>query len=333
MPPAREPTYALQMARPFWTLLARYPQVPREALEGTDAAPDDLRLSVPDGQRFLHQMTELTGEPDLGLLAARETKLGAFDVLEFVAFSAPTWRAALETLFRYIHLMNEAADFRIETVGDQARIVLHSTVPLTRAGIDFQSAALHIATTRWFGQQPPELEVHFTYAEPDDVSQHRAVFGDAELVFDAPWNGFIFGAFHLEKKLTSADPSVHQVLRDHADRLLQKLAPGDSLVERIRAQLLESLKEGPLTAEAVAASMGITRRTLTRRLRQEGTSFTELLEDIRHQAALHYLDTTDHSLDDIAFLVGFSESSAFVRAFKRWQGASPTAYRRGRQGN
>ena len=69
----------------------------------------------------------------------------------------------------------------------------------------------------------------------------------------------------------------------------------------------------------------MTRRTLTRRLQKEGTSFTELLDDVRRQAALHYLDKSEHSVEDIAFLLGFSESSAFVRAFKRWQGMAPTS--------
>jgi AraC-like DNA-binding protein len=118
------------------------------------------------------------------------------------------------------------------------------------------------------------------------------------------------------------------VLRAHAERMLASLAPGDSLVEQVRAQVLATLKDGPLAAVDVAERMGITRRTLTRRLQKEGTSFTHVLDDVRKQAALHYLDTTDQSVEDIAFLLGFSESSAFVRAFKRWQGVAPASYRR-----
>jgi AraC-like DNA-binding protein len=328
VPAKPEPTYALQMVKPFWKVLRGYPQVPSALLDQAEAAPEDTRIPVVLGQRFLQNMIDVTGDENLGLLAAREIKPGAFHVLEFAAFSAPTWREAIETAFRYSRLMNEAADFRLEVEGNTACCVLHSRVPLTRAGIDFQTAAFHVAGTRWIDPTPPELEIWFTYPEPKDIREHRATFGGARLRFSAPWNGFLYGAKRLETKLASADPTLHRVLREHAERLLAELAPGDSLVEKVRAQVLSSLKEGPLAAIDVAARMGVTRRTLTRRLRQHGTSFTELLEDVRGQAAIHYLTTTEHTVEDIAFLLGFSESSAFVRAFKRWQGVAPMAYRR-----
>jgi AraC-like DNA-binding protein len=223
--------------------------------------------------------------------------------------------------------MNEAADFRIEVAGEQARCVLHSTVPLPRVGIDFQSATFFLMATRWFQRTLPDLKVMLTYEEPADLSVHRAVYGGATLCFGAAWNGFIFDAAHLDTVLPTADPSLHQVLRDHAERLLAQLAPSDSLVERVRQHLLDSLQGGPLSANAVAERLGLSRRTLARRLLQRDTSFTALLEQVRHKAAAHYLEFSDHSLDDIAFLLGFSESSAFVRAFKRWQGVTPMAYR------
>jgi AraC-like DNA-binding protein len=324
-----EPTYALQLVRPFWTLLKRYPQLPAEMRVQPESLPDDLRVPVTQGQDFLRKVVQLTDEEDLGLLAARETQLGTFDVLEYVAFSASTWRDAIETVFRYIHLMNEAADFRIEVADGLARIVLDSTVPLARAGIDFQSAAMHLTTRRWFGTVLGDKEeVWFTYPQPASTAEHRATFGAAKLRFDAPCNGFVYDAKHLDTKLVSADPSVHRVLREHVESLLAQLAPGESLVERVRGQLVASLRSGPLGAEQIASTMGVTRRTLTRRLRQHGTTFTALLEDVRHQAALHYLSASEHSADDIAFLLGFSESSAFVRAFKRWEGVAPMTYRR-----
>ncbi len=323
-----EPTYAVQMARPFLQVLARYPAVPRELVEGSGSAPEDQRLPVAASQQFLQEMTELVGEQNLGLLAARETPLGTFEVLEFVAFSAPTWRAAIETAFRYIHLMNEAADFRIEITGTKAHLMLQSSVPLTRAGIDFQSATLYLTAARWFGRREPELEVWFTYPEPADLTEHRATFGAAELRFDAPWNGFVHDAALLDAEVAGADPKVHAILRHHAERLLSELGAGDGLVAQVRGQLLASLKDGPLTAPALASRMGVARRTLTRRLAEHHTSFSELLDGVRREAATYYVASSDHSLVDIAFLVGFSESSTFVRAFRRWHGVAPMAYRR-----
>jgi AraC-like DNA-binding protein len=316
------------MLRPFWKLLRRYPQVPAQLLDEAEASDAQRRFPVAAAQELLRGTVALTGEEDLGLLAAREIELGDFEVLEYAAASAATWRAALETVFRYAHLMNEAADFQLAIEGGKAHVMLRSTVALTRAGVDFQSAAFHVAAQHWLDPIPPELEVWFSHPQPGDIAQYRATFGGCALVFAAPFSGFVFDAARLETPLASADPSLHGVLRQHAERLLAELAPGDGLVERVRTQVLSTLASGPVGANEVAAQMGVTRRTLTRRLAQHGTSFRALLEDVRCQAAKHYLKSTDHSVEDIAFLLGFSESSAFVRAFKRWTTLAPTAYRR-----
>ena len=121
---ALEPTYALQVVRPFWKLLRRYPQIPSQLIDEAEATPPDQRVPVAQGQALLEGAVALTGDPNLGLLAARATELGAFEVLEYVAVSAPTWRAAIECVFRYSHLMNEAADFRLEIEGGKDRFAL-----------------------------------------------------------------------------------------------------------------------------------------------------------------------------------------------------------------
>ena len=325
------PTYAVQLAKPFWKVMRRYPQVPAQLLDQLDATPPDARLPVVEGQEMLRNVVALTGEQNLGLLAARETELGGFQVLEYASVSAATWGAALQTLFRYSHLVNSAADFRLEVVGGKAHVVLHSTVPLTRAGTDYQSAAFHVAVSRWQQPQVAELEAWFPHPQPEDLSEYRATFGDARLVFGASFCGFVFDAARLDTPLASNEPALHSVLRQHADRLLAELAPGAGLLGEVRSHVLSTLRGRPASATETAEKLGMTRRTLTRRLRHEGTSFTAVLDDARHRTAVHYLESTDHSVEDIAFLVGFSEPSPFVRAFRRWTGMAPMAYRRSRR--
>lgn len=311
--------------------MRRLPQISTALLDQLDATPADARLPVAAGQELLGNVVELTGEHNLGLLAARETELGGFQVLEYAAASAPTWGAALETLFRYSHLVNSAADFRLERVGDKAHVILHSTVPLTRAGTDYQSAAFHVAVSRWHKPGVPELEAWFPHARPADLSQYLEIYGDARLVFDAAFCGFVFDAARLDTPLPSNEPALHGVLRQHADRLLAELAPSTGLLAEVRAHVLSTLRGRPASAIETAEKLGMTRRTLTRRLRQEGTTFSAVLDEARHRSAVHYLESTDHSVEDIAFLVGFSEPSPFVRAFRRWTGMAPMAYRRSRR--
>jgi AraC-like DNA-binding protein len=316
------------MVQPFIAVLRDYPQIPSALLDEAAAAPEGRRVPVPNAQALLQGAVELTQEPDLGLLAAGKTERGSLEALEYVVFSAPSWRVALEMVFRYSRLMNEAADYRLEVAGDKAQVVLHSTVPLARAGIDFQNAAFYLIGSRWL-EPAAELEHHFTYEEPSDTSRHRAMFGGRRLVFGAPFNGFVFDAARLETPIASCDPGLHEVLRKHGDRLLTKLAsPTGSMLESVRAKLIATLRDAPMSAAAIARELGISRRTLSRWLDQEGTTYSALLLDVRMRAAQHYVLSTRHSVDEIAFLTGFSEASAFARAYKRWTGRSPMADRK-----
>jgi len=321
-----ERTYAPQVVRPFWKLLREYPQVPAEVLDQLERA-EPQRVPVTAAQEQLRALVALTGDPDLGLRAARTLGLGDYEVLEYVTMSASTWREAIETLLRYTRIMNEAADFALEVVGQHAHVVFRSRLPLARAGVDYQSAAYHVVASHWL-TPAVELEAWFVHPEPEDLSQYHETFPNVRLRFGAPWDGFRFEAWRLDTPLQTHDPSLHRVLREHAEQLLTTLAPGDSLVEHVRAHVLETLKTSAPSAEATAAKLHMTRRTLTRRLRQEGTTFTDLVEEVRRHTAAHYLQTTDYSVEDIAFLVGFSGASPFVRAFKRWTGKSPLVYRK-----
>lgn len=291
------------MVRPFIRVMRAYPQIPAALLDQVEAALSDRRVPVPRAQALLQAAVTLTGEDDLGLLAARETERGALDVLEYAMFSASSWRTALETLLRYSRVMNGAADFRLETMGDKTHVVLDSTVPLTRAGIDFQCAIFHVTGSRWLSPAP-ELEVWLAYPQPERTTRHHETFGDIKVVFDAPFTGFVFDTARLDTRLETFDPSLHGVLRQHGDRLLAELAPGDSVLERVRAKILSTLRDVPASAADVAKELGVTRRTLTRWLEQEGTTYSALLTEVRKHAAQHYVLTTKHSVEDIAFLLG-----------------------------
>ena len=326
--PSREPTYALQTVTPFWKVFRDYPQLPKEFQGNLDEMPADVRIPVAGAQEILRVAVELTGEPDLGLIAAQATELGSFSVLEYAAASAPTWRDSLQTVFRYSRIMNEAADFRLQIEDGRAYVILHSTVPLVRAGVDYQSAAMHVSATRWLQPMPDELEVWFRHDRPENTAAYEATFSTDHLVFNAPFDGFVFNEDRLDTKLPHADPSLHYVLHQHAQQLLARLAPGDALVEQVRAYVLSTLSSRAATATETASKFHMARRTLTRRLQQEGTTFSALLDDVRRQAAIHYVESTEHTVEDVAFLLGFSEPSPFVRAFKRWTGQTPIAYRK-----
>ncbi len=325
------PSYAVQLLRPFWTVMRRYPEIPVEMIDRSEREFAVGRMPIAIAHELLRGAVVLTGDEDMGLKAARETAVGHFEVLEYVGASAATWGESAETFFRYAKLVNDAADFHLERHGDRAHIVLDSTVPLTRVTADFQAAAYYVAISRWVDPTPRETEVWLTHEEPADTSEYRATFGETPVRFSAAHDGLIFAASHLDIPLRTADPSLHRVLSAHADQLLAELAPGDSVVERVRSYILATMGEGRASAEDAARQLGMSRRTLTRRLGEQDLTFTQLLTDVRKRAATHYLEESEHSVEDIAFLLGFSESPPFVRAFKRWTGSPPLEYRRSRR--
>lgn len=326
--PSGEPTHADQLLRPFRRVLKDYPQIPAELLQRLDERDPTQRMGVRLSQEMLRGLLELTGDPDLGLRAAQATEVGDFEVFEYVAASAPTWRAGFEALIRYSMLLNGAADFRLEEDHAQARVVLHSTVELNRAGVDFQVAAFHVAFARRRLREAGDLQVCFRHPRPVDAGAYAQTFGDTQVFFDADFDGFRFDHALLDQPVRTADASLHAVLRGHADGLLAEFEPSGDWVQRVRTDILENLTRGRPAAEKTAARLGVSRRSLTRKLGEHATNFTELLADVRRRSAVRYLEGTKHSVEEIAFLLGFSESPPFVRAFKRWTGASPLEFRK-----
>lgn len=324
---ARDPTYAAQLVRPFLRVLQQNPSFPKVLIESLEAADPAHRMSVATAQELFRGAIEITGDVDLGLRAARASDIGDYEVVEYAAGCAATWRAALEVVFRYCHLMNEAAEFRLEVHGDKAHIILGSSVALRRQAADFQSAAIFVAAGRWLTPHPQDVAVWFAHPAPEDLTQYRVTYGEHAVEFDKPWDGFVFDASLLDSPMLRADASLHRVLRDHAERLLAELATDDSLLQQVRGDIMASLQSGDLGVETTARRLHMSRRTLARQLKQQGTSFSALLEESRRELATRLLTTTQRTAEEIAFLLGYADSAPFARAFKRWTGMAPLEYR------
>jgi AraC-like DNA-binding protein len=174
--------------------------------------------------------------------------------------------------------------------------------------------------------------VLFTHAQPERIEEYERTFGPGRLRFGAPFNGFSFDRRALELPLQGSDPKLNDLLRKHAELLLAELPKAQSLTEKVRDMIAQQLSGGNPNAERIAHELHISPRTLGRKLEHEGTTFKELLSDMRRRAAIRYVGGHDLGLSEIAFLLGFSQTAAFHRAFKRWTGQTPLEYRRARRG-
>jgi AraC-like DNA-binding protein len=160
---------------------------------------------------------------------------------------------------------------------------------------------------------------------PPDRAAHEAAFG-VPLCFGAPVDEIVLPRALLDEPLPTANAAMHAFFLRHADAALSRLPPAGSLREKVRAFVIERLPGGGATLGAAAKAVGLHARTLQRRLDAEGTSFEAVVEGVRRAQAMVLLDARV-SIAEVAYLLGYAEPSVFHRAFKRWTGTSPEAWR------
>jgi AraC-like DNA-binding protein len=268
-----------------------------------------------------------TGDDNLGLHVAEHAELGSFDVHFYAMVSSPTLGAAFERVCGYQRLIHETSQVRLEESGDRAilshRLAGGMAAPRQTAELLLAAwvRAGRVATrTRW-----SPAEVRFAHRAPRDSRDHERFFG-APLRFSTGENALVLPAALLDLPCRRTDPSLLSLLdRYAADRL--GLPGATTFADRARAALSEELQAGNVTAQGLAARLTVSVRTLHRSLAAEGTSYRRLLDQLRLDIAERHLMDDRMSVAEVAFLVGFSEISAFHRAFKRWTGRTPVTFR------
>jgi AraC-like DNA-binding protein len=237
--------------------------------------------------------------------------------------SASTVQEAITAASRFIRLVTDALDIRIETRGDRVAAMLENCVPLSRAASDFQLGGLYsVLASIWGASDNVELCILLAHPAPADTSEYERTFPGAALRFAS-----VLGA-----PLRSADANLHDLMRRHAERMLQELPQALPITRRVKGLIAEELSGGHPGCAHIATRLQVSPRTLERRLELEGTTFTRLLEEVREGLALRYVGGQDLPLCEVAMLLGFSQTTAFHRAFRRWTGQTPLQYRRSSRG-
>jgi AraC-like DNA-binding protein len=176
------------------------------------------------------------------------------------------------------------------------------------------------------GTEVRPLQVRFVHPAPEDTREHEAVFG-APVVFGAPHNDVELSHEDAARPLVHADAVVNAIFEHQAKQALERLPVTESTAGRVRHQLQRSLAGGDFSFAAIARALHTPERTLQRRLAAEGQSYAALLEGVRRELSTAYLRRS-YSIAEVSFLLGYSDPSVFHRAFKRWWGKSPEAFRK-----
>lgn len=320
-------------------IAASYAQLLCEYLErqGFDAErvlgprPDGAQHFVPmsQWQDWLHRVDALEGHrPGLGLRVAEGVGARHFGVVGYAALACSNLAEALQRLERYqasIYDVNPAqVSFREDCV------VIEWGVERARPGaqVDETAIAALVQLARdMTGRYWPVRQVAFVNPQPSDGQPYRDFFG-GDVIFQAPVTRVVFDMAYMALPLRKSDPALVELLDQQACQLLQQVSKVSAVVDAWRHTLVPLIREGKTSLAALAQAHHSSPRTLQRRLAEQGTTFQQLLDDTRrHLAEAHLLDG-QLDLAEVSLLLGYSEQSAFTRAFRAWTGLPPAQWRR-----
>jgi AraC-like DNA-binding protein len=265
-----------------------------------------------------------TGDESIGLRLAACAQPATYDVVNYVLESSPDLAAALTRLERYIQLVHEAAVVRLETEDTIARItytVVGVSPPLPAVSYQWIIANLVRGIRRMTGSVFLPLRVGLQQAQPKNSAVYHEFF-QTKVQFLQLANELCFDVKLLHQPLLQSNSGLVTVLDRYATELLAKLPQTRSIVNQVQRELQLHLQGDEPKLDTIAQALQMSPRTLQRQLNKAGTSYKVLLNETRRELALYYLQQQKVPASDLAFLLGFSETSAFYRAFKRWTGKS-----------
>lgn len=302
-------------------------------LTAAELADADARMPAPVGVAMWEQVPRIVGDDLFGLrLGQRASDAGVLPIVGYVVQTSPTLEEGLTHALRYQRLVQTLNRAELHVADASARLAVHVRprhVEPLRHAVDFALAFCVSLAGRLTGAPVVPTRARFAYRAPASVDEHTRLFG-SDVRFDAPLTELAFDPSVLRRPVLSADVQLRALVERHADALLAKLPASDSAAERARAAIVGGLRSDRADVNAVARALRTSPRTLQRRLKAEGTSHIQLLDEVRRDLALRYVEDRSLSLAEVAFLLGFADQTTFHRAFVRWTSEAPGAFRRAR---
>lgn len=306
------------------------PMLARLSLRRDDL--DNARGVMPLEQflAFLERAAAEAGNPYLGLQAGRLGALNSLGALGFLFLSAPSLRAAFTGFAAYLATIQDAARNRFSADEGLATFeyqITDQTLQSRRQDAEFSIAIMHNMCRHYVGGEFELTDVRFEHSCVGDERVYREFFR-CPVFFDSETNAFTFEARFLEWTSPVIDPELFPIVEEHLRRRAgETVRRGTSLGAVVRALEASPLDSAP-QLEDVAAAMGVSAATLSRRLRAQGLRWRDLVNERRMQAAARLLRQSRRDVAEIALAVGFAESASFIRRFGRHFGMTPQAYRR-----
>ena len=303
--------------------------VREEDLRDADCRVDNRRLIA-----TLALAEELCADPNIGLHIGRTMQVHHLGLVGVLVMNCTRVEEIFELHSRYESLVGNGLSTRYRDSGEELCMEVHMPPghpPLGRQDYEFNLSAWLRLTYELVGEGYAPLRVELPYARPEDDSEQRAFFR-APLSYEHDAVRIYFPSSYRQLPLMGADPALKQALEVQARKRLQDLrgeqVDADPQLAEIRRRIAEELAYGVPTLEQIADDMQLAVRTLQRQLDSRSSSFSQLLEQVRMDLARQAMAQAELSLVDVALMLGFAEQSSFARAFKRWFGTTPGAWRK-----
>jgi AraC-like DNA-binding protein len=260
---------------------------------------------------------------NLGMKVASKTPIGAFQLLDYLIVTCENVGEGMQQLSRYLRLSEAPFSVEIHDADVPVRVVYLGIEDAFTAEFEVALAMLHLRREAEPGLRAEYASFRHT---PDDVTEIEQTLG-CPLSTQAAWVGLAFSRQAWQLPLRRRDPVLHSILYRNAEELAARFPETDTVVAELRRLLISHIAHGDSDIELIARSMATSVRSLQRRLAAAGTSYQEVLDSTRREAAGRHLTDRVLSISEVGYLLGYSEPASFHRAFRRWYGTTPQEFR------
>lgn len=286
------------------------------------------RYSQSEVSQLWAKAVELTGDTNFGLRVAAQVRPTTFHVVGYTMSCSATLMRSLQRFSQYCRLISDSATATLTENEGEVALEFHfdtGGAPPIYQTIDTVLASV-VAFMRWIVNDAVDpVRVRLRHGSVDQSEQLGAFFG-CPVEFDQPQTSLVFSKETLAKRILSSDEELASLLDGVANRLLEQRMEGRFSV-RVRDNMISLLPDEVPTKTRIASLLGLTERTLLRRLKEEGTTFAEVLRQLREELSFEYL-RRGMPLGEVSYLLGFSDPGTFSRAFKEWTGRRPSTVER-----
>lgn len=300
------------------------------ALDRTLLDDPDARLDLPAYDRVQELALDITRNPALGLHMGDSQSLSAFQVVGFLASHCRTIREGLDVFFRYHRIVSDCPASYLVERGDESVLIYNfprTTPRCSQLRAEFGMTRLFRIAQMFLRVGATPRQVWFEHAAPSYAAEYTRIFGDVMVLFNQPSTSLVMPTAALDTVQLHPNPQLFQVLKAQADAQLSELDAGQGLARKIHQLVVHHFTDMEPDMDTMARRLGMSARSLRRRLQEEGTSFGEVVGTAMGELSRNVLREKHTTIQEAAFRLGFSEVSSFHRAFKRWTGMTPTQFR------